>query len=241
MTTLDQSAHKLIDTTSSPQPTKHRSLFSAIGGIFKFAIITLTLITIVTGGFLIGGFLKFADAVSSYSIAKSPPKSAAIVVFTGGISRISEAVKLLESGRGTRLLISGVHSKTSINTLKSKFHIDQRLLDCCIDIDKMASDTISNAAETKKWTTSHNFESLILVTSNYHMPRSMLETKRLLPNTILIPHAVVAADFNSTNWHKDRGSLRLLLSEYSKYVATQIRPLVSKNTMNTIRSSLTSL
>lgn len=229
----------MIDTTNSPQPTNRRSLFSAIGGIFKFSVITLTLVVIVAGGFLIGGFLKFADAVTDYSIAHAPQKSAAIVVFTGGTSRISEAVKLLKDGRGSRLLISGVHPKTTNNTMKSKFDIDQHLLDCCIDIDKMASDTISNAAETKKWTTSHNFESLILVTSNYHMPRSMLETKRLLPDTILIPHAVVTADFKSVNWYKDRGSLRLLLSEYSKYVATQIRPLISKNTMNTIRSSLT--
>ena len=99
MTTHDQSTPKLINTTDSPQPPQKRNLFSYIGGALKYATIIILIALVVSGGFLIGGFLKFADTVTSYSNAQNPiPKSAAIVVFTGGTSRISEAVKLLKNG-----------------------------------------------------------------------------------------------------------------------------------------------
>lgn len=239
-TTDDLSTPELTDTTPNETTPKSHGLFSAIGGFFKLAIIVLILGLIVTGGFLIGGFLKFTDTVTSYATMKSPEKAAAIAVYTGGPSRIDEAVKLLKDGKGQRLLISGVHPDTSITTLGKNFHIDQHLFDCCIDIDRRASNTKGNAVETGKWRSANKFDSLILVTSNYHMPRSLLETRRQLPGIKIAPYPVIAADFNSSEWFKDRDSLKLLLKEYSKYVATQIGPFIPDDTIRTIRSSMAS-
>lgn len=230
----------MVDIMNNEQPVHRRGLFSTIGGIVKFLVIIVTLGLVVAGGFLIGGFLKFTDTVSSYTYVASPAKSAAIVVYTGGPSRIEEAVKLLKAGKGKRLLISGVHPKITQKTLRSKFHIDQFLLDCCIDIDKHASNTLGNAVETAKWSNSHRFDSLIVVTNNFHMPRSVLETRRQLPDIKLIPYPVDTTEFNSENWYKDRSSLNLLFSEYSKYVASQIRPVLPRDTIEAIRSSMTS-
>lgn len=220
--------------------TKHFSTFSVIQGLIKFAFIATSLCLIVAGGFLIGGFLKFTDTVTSYNTSSAVKNASAIVVFTGGNSRIDEAVKLLKDGKGQRLLISGVHQKTSKKTLQAKFHIEENLFDCCIDIDKQAANTHGNAIETGKWSSSHKFDSLIIVTSTYHMPRSLLETQRRLPRVNLTPYPVPTTDFDKKNWYKDQLSLNILLSEYTKYVATQIKPVLADSTIDTIRASLTS-
>ena len=225
---------------SRKRPHNRGSLFSTISGFIKISAILLTLALVIAGGFLIGGFLKFTDTIASYELASKPADAAAIVVYTGGTSRIDEAVKLLKAGKGKRLLISGVNPKITQKTLRSKFHIDQFLLDCCIDIDKQAANTVGNAVETGKWSTKHNFNSLIIVTNNYHMPRSILETNRQLPGVMLTPHPVITDDLKMNTWYKDRHSLNLLFSEYSKYIASQIRPVLSENTIESIRSSMTS-
>lgn len=220
--------------------TESRRTFPFIRGLFKFAFIASALCLIVAVGFLIGGFLKFTDTVTSYNSGSVAKNASAIVVFTGGNSRIDEAVKLLKEGKGKRLLISGVHQKTTQKTLQEKFHIDESLFNCCVDIDKQAANTHGNAIETEKWNSMHKFESLIIVTSSYHMPRSLLETQRRLPGVNLTPYPVPTQDFDNENWYKDQHSLNILLSEYTKYVATQIKPVLAENTIDTIRASLTS-
>ena len=128
-------------------------------GLIKFAFIAISLCLIVAGGFLIGGFLKFTDTVTSYETSAKVKNASAIVVFTGGNSRIDEAVKLLKDGKGQRLLITGVHPNISTKTLQKKFHIEENLFNCCVDIDKQAANTHGNAVETGKWSSSHKFDS----------------------------------------------------------------------------------
>lgn len=230
----------MIYAMDSETHTKSSSIFSVFGGMIKFAFIATSLCLIVAGGFLIGGFLKFTDTVTSYDTNFAVKNASAIVVFTGGTSRIDEAVKLLKDGKGQRLLISGVNQKTSKKTLQKKFHIEENLFNCCVDIDKQAANTHGNAIETGKWSASHKFDSLIIVTSTYHMPRSLLETQRRLPDVNLTPYPVPTTDFDNQNWYKDQLSLNILLSEYTKYVATQIKPVLADSTIDTIRASLTS-
>ncbi len=219
---------------------KRRSVFSIFRGLVKFTFIATALCLIVAGGFLIGGFLKFTDTVTSYNTDIAVKNASAIVVYTGGVSRIAEAVKLLKDGKGQRLLISGVYKNTSKKTLQAQFHIEKKLFDCCIDIDKHATNTQGNAIETGKWSASHQFDSLIIVTSNYHMPRSLLETQRQLPSVNLTPYPVLTMEFDNKNWYKDQLSLNILLSEYTKYVASQIKPVLADSTIDTIRANLTS-
>ncbi len=222
-------------------PAKQRGFASRIAGFFKLLIGLGALGFIIIAGFLIGGFLKFTDTVASYDTKSMPDKSAAIVVYTGGSSRIEEAARLLKQGKGKRLLISGVHPKTSNDSLMKRSGIEPDLFNCCVDIDKQAPDTHGNAVETRKWSTANGYDSLIIVTSTYHMPRSILETHRMLPDVKLIPFAVATHEFDGNRWYRDKNTLRLLLSEYSKYIATQIRPVLTGKALNTIRASLTGL
>ena len=61
---------------------------------------------------VVGGFLWFADAVTSLR-APDGVKADAIVVLTGGYLRIEQALGLLRDGAGRRLLISGAHPSTT--------------------------------------------------------------------------------------------------------------------------------
>jgi uncharacterized SAM-binding protein YcdF (DUF218 family) len=153
-----------------------------------------------------------------------PPRNAdGIVVLTGGSSRVSDAMELLADGYGKRLLISGVHRTNGANDISRTLPDSQGLLSCCVDLDHSAIDTRSNAAETRRWATERGFRSLIVVTSNYHMPRAIAEMSHAMPDIELIPFAVVGDKWREDPWWTSGTTFRLLLSEYAKYVAVEMR------------------
>src|SRR5271169_3955158 len=96
-----------------------------------------------------------------------------IVVLTGGTSRISDALELLAAGRGKRLLITGVNPGTTTGEIAREVVNYDRLLACCVDLDYSALNTLGNAVQARRWGLAHSFQSLIVVTSAYHMPRAL--------------------------------------------------------------------
>src|SRR6202021_118466 len=115
------------------------------------------------------GFLAFLSQLREAE-AKPDRKADGIVVLTGGSSRVSDAMDLLAAGYGKRLLISGVHPASAASDISRSLSDNQSLLSCCVDLDRSAVNTRSNAAETRRWAHERGFKSLIVVTSNYHMP-----------------------------------------------------------------------
>ncbi|WP_454632713.1 YdcF family protein [Bradyrhizobium cenepequi] len=169
------------------------------------------------------GFVAFLSQVRGVEI--QPAHNAdGIVVLTGGSSRVSDAMELLAAGYGKRLLISGVHPTNAASDIsRSLPDSHQALLNCCVDLDRSAVNTRSNAAETRRWAHERGFKSLIVVTSNYHMPRAIVELSHAMPDVELIPFAVVGDKWRDEPWWMSGGTLRLLLSEYVKYVAAEVR------------------
>jgi uncharacterized SAM-binding protein YcdF (DUF218 family) len=172
-----------------------------------------------------GAALGFVGFLSQLRVAELKPSSNAdgIVVLTGGSSRVSDAVELLAKGYGKRLLISGVHPTNSVSDISRSVPDSQALLDCCADLDRSAVNTRSNAAETRRWVHERGFHSLIVVTSNYHMPRAIVEMSHAMPDINLIPFAVVSDKWRDEPWWTNGAAMRLLLSEYVKYVAAEVR------------------
>jgi uncharacterized SAM-binding protein YcdF (DUF218 family) len=144
-----------------------------------------------------------------------------IVVLTGGSSRISDAMELLASKRGRRLLISGVHPTTGQQEISRLMPEYKKIFDCCVDLDRSALNTVGNAIETRRWAKERGFKSLIVVTSNYHIPRAMAELSHQLPDVSLIAFPVVT--HRLTDMWQNEATARLLFYEYLKYMAAQAR------------------
>src|ERR1700710_85758 len=169
--------------------------------------------------------IGFAEFIAQLRGAEAAPSSHAdgIVVLTGGSSRVSDAMELLAGGYGKRLLISGGQPTNAASDLSRSLSDNQSLLSCCVDLDRSAVNTRSNAAETRRWTRERGFKSLIVVTSNYHMPRAIVELSHAMPDVELIPFSVIGDKRRDEPWWTSGATLRLLLSEYAKYVAAEVR------------------
>ena len=168
------------------------------------------------------GFIGFLSQLRG--VEMQPARHAdGIVVLTGGSSRVSDAMELLAAGYGKRLLISGVHPTSAASDISRSLPDNQSLLSCCVDLDHSAVNTRSNAAQTRRWAHERGFRSLIVVTSNYHMPRAIVELSHAMPDIELIPFVVVGDKWRDEPWWTSGAALRLLLSEYVKYVAAEMR------------------
>jgi uncharacterized SAM-binding protein YcdF (DUF218 family) len=141
-----------------------------------------------------------------------------IVVLTGAASRIPDAIELLAAERGKRLLITGVHRATSTKEIARLTPLYARFFACCIDLDRSALNTFGNAIETKRWARQHNFNSLIVVTSNWHMPRAMVELEHQLPDVTLIAFPVMSEKVKTEPWWSSIDTARFLFAEYLKYL-----------------------
>jgi uncharacterized SAM-binding protein YcdF (DUF218 family) len=185
----------------------------------RAAIVATLALLFVGAGF---GFIGFLSQLRGAE--EKPARNAdGIVVLTGGSSRVSDAMELLAAGYGKRLLISGVHPTNNVADISRTLPDSHKLLNCCVDLDRSAVDTRGNAAETRRWAKERGFKSLIVVTSNYHMPRAVVELSHAMPDITLIPFAVVGDRWRDEPWWTSGPTLRLLLSEYAKYVAAEVR------------------
>src|ERR1700685_2131196 len=146
-----------------------------------------------------------------------------IVVLTGGTSRITDALELLAAGRGKRLLITGVNPGTTTGDIARQVVDYDRILACCVDLDYSALNTLGNAVEARRWAIEHGFQSLIVVTSAYHMPRALAELAHQLPDATLIPFPVVSDRLRIEPWWSNSETTRLVLSEYLKYLFAKVR------------------
>ncbi len=173
----------------------------------------------------VAGFVVF---VANLPAPKPAPKPAqGIVALTGGDERVTAAVNLLETNNGQRLLISGVHPRTTKDELKKLSHGGKRF-DCCADLGYAAENTRGNAQEAARWARAHRFKSLIVVTASYHMPRSLTEFQAAMPGVKLEPYSVEPEDIDLQGWWHDTRALRVLQGEYAKYLASTLRNAIDR-------------
>jgi uncharacterized SAM-binding protein YcdF (DUF218 family) len=178
----------------------------------------------------LAGLLAFAGRVQQSTPAPQPDAVDGIVALTGPNSneRIAAALGLLQDGMGRRLLISGVNPGATREDIRNVSKPARRLYDCCVDLGFMAADTVGNARETADWARSMRFKRLIVVTADYHMPRAMLELRAVMrePQFELQTYAVPTPALKARGWWRRPRSARLMVMEYSKYLAILAREAV---------------
>jgi len=188
------------------------------GGLVRGALI----IAAGMGLAFVIGFITFLQSLERAEPA-SLAKADAIVALTGGADRIPDAIGWLEQGHGERLLISGVSSQTSIDQIAQKSPRLKNWLRCCVDIDQRAVNTVGNAEETRRWALARGYQSLVVVTSSYHMPRALVELRRHMPGVTLIAAPVVTERLQVLDVWRDPALLKILVSEYGKFIVAYLR------------------
>ncbi len=169
----------------------------------KRIIISFFTIIVVTLVLWVAGFFYYIHYTNSYVV--NNVATDAIAVFTGGKQRISTGVQLLKAGYAPVLFISGVESLAQLK---------QFLIENSVNTDHViyglnASSTKDNAKEVADFISSHSVRSIRLVTSSYHMPRALEETRQQAPyGTVIVPHPVFS---NQPNY-------LVFFKEYHKYM-----------------------
>ena len=177
---------------------------------------------------LLLGFVGFALSLprEEFSI---PVQAEGVVALTGGSDRVLDAATLLASGQARRMLITGVNPSTRSSLLAKILPVSRELFDCCVDLGYQALDTAGNAKETRDWAREHNItRTLIIVTSNYHMPRALVEISAALPKVELYPFPVVSEHIDVADWISDLRVARFVGKEYMKYIGSLLRTKLFK-------------
>ena len=175
-------------------------------------ILTLFLILILSH------FIFFLSLVKNFKSNYSTFTSIdSIVVLTGDKFRISKGMEILSNGIGEKLLLSGVNKNIKIINIKNEFPKYKNYFDCCVDIDNISSNTFENSRETFLWLEKNKYISVLVVSSDYHMPRVKLEFERFFETGNTYYHPV-----NSNNDVNAIGKIKKLFFEYVKYMRTYI-------------------
>lgn len=160
------------------------------------------------------GFLVWFLGLTWFAIFLPQPanvsiKTDAVVVLTGGPGRLQRGIEIVSAGEAKRMMVSGVDPSVRRAELEEAVNIPRKLSRCCIDLDKASVDTISNARETARWLAGHEYKSVRLVTSDWHLLRAELELRHSVDGSVKIVGDAVPSSF----------SLTQLFMEYNKLLA----------------------
>ncbi|HLI66666.1 MAG TPA: YdcF family protein [Caulobacteraceae bacterium] len=168
------------------------------------------------------GLWAFATRVAALDPPTDPPTADGVVALTGANDeRISVAMKLLADGHAQRLLVSGVNRAATAADIRGVGRAAGHEFDCCVDLGFSAKSTVGNARETADWAHAKGFKSLIVVTSDWHIPRAMLELHEALPEAVLTPYPVKTPGLDGW-WRSGEGARRMTV-EYCKYLVILAR------------------
>jgi uncharacterized SAM-binding protein YcdF (DUF218 family) len=176
-----------------------------IKGLFSLLVLVALILTVL-----------FVDFVyKTFSVRQRDVRTDAVVVLAGGKGRIEEGVRLYREGKGERLFLIGVDPSVR----KSDLFVEkpgQRGGDQ-VYLEKVSRNTLENAILARQMLSTYNVRSMLLITSRYHMKRSLLLFRQVFPKDVAIYPYPVTVSSSSDGWWSHGGSIRLLFSEFYKY------------------------
>jgi len=184
--------------------------------------------TVVVAGFLwAGGFLHFVAGLPR-AVADPDRVTDGIVVLTGTSDRLYAGLDLVRAGKGKRVLITGVDRANDRAALRRALKRGLAEFDCCADLGWEARDTAGNAREAADWAAKNGYRSLRVVTARDHMPRSLLEMRRVMPDIELVAHPVFSNGPRTTTWKGRAIRASRLVGEFNKYLVSLFRARLTR-------------
>lgn len=167
------------------------------------------------------------DASSLHAVTAAD----AVIVATGGSGRLAAGIALLKAERAPTLFISGVDPTVARDRIRELIPpppagLSVETIECCVALGYGARDTVGNAREVAEWMSENDFDSLILVTSGYHLPRTLLEFRHAMPEARMELVAVSSADVRTDDFWRNPGSFALLAAEWSKFLFANVRMML---------------
>jgi uncharacterized SAM-binding protein YcdF (DUF218 family) len=171
------------------------------------------------------GLFGFAASIPS-AVMDEASRNEGIIVLTGGSGRLQTGLRLLAEGKAKKLFVSGVYQGIDVSKLLEMSRHSPEELSCCVEIGHSAGNTAGNAAESAAWMRQQGYGSARIVTSSYHMPRSLLEFRHAMPKATLVPHPVFPEHVKQSRWWAWPGTAALIVGEYNKFILAWSRQAV---------------
>ena len=149
----------------------------------------------------------------------------AIVSLAGASGRLDKGLDLLLAGRADVLLLSGIGKGTTLHDIFPDR--EQEVGDRVVLLEDRSTSTYENAIEA--WAAlsavrQGKLHDVVLLTSSYHMERSLLVFREVFPADVAIhPYPVDSDGVTRAAWWKDARGRKVVLTEYAKYVWYRIR------------------
>lgn len=160
--------------------------------------------------------------INSYG-QKLSQKPDAIVVLTGGSNRIEEGLDIMSNHGCHNLFISGVNRDVSRHDILGRIQKNTNVASCDLELGYTARNTHENAQEVIAWLNKKNYKSMVLVTSHYHLPRSLLEFRAIAPDIAIYPYAVYPDMSQKTYMESAVSRSWIVIKEFHKYLSAWIR------------------
>jgi len=174
-------------------------------GIFSLLVILLVVAAVL--------FVDFT--YKTFSVRQRDVDTDAIVVLAGGRGRVEEGIRLFRENKGKYLFLIGVDPMVRKQELFQERRGEN--LSSRVFLENASRNTLENALYGREILSRKDIRSIRLITSRYHMKRATLLFRSTLPRDIAIyPHPVDTVNLKEA-WWRDKGSFRLLFSEFYKY------------------------
>ena len=163
------------------------------------------------------GFIIFLKKIQ-YNKVNFNSQTEGIAVLTGGKGRINLGLELFDKNRNLKLIISGVDKKVSNKSIIPNNFKDKSN----ITIDKVSESTYQNAKIINKWTSKYKLQNVTIITSYYHMPRSMMLMQLMAPNINFYAYPVKKKISNKISFKENILYYFFLIEEYIKYLLSYL-------------------
>ena len=187
--------------------------------IFKTILIIFCTVVVLWAA----GLAAFMINVVTMAPQSEDETTDAIVVLTGGRDRVEEGLSLFAKGRASHLFISGVHKDVKKSEILSRWSGNTALPPCCVTLGYEATTTRQNAQETRQWIEEKDYQSIRLVTGNYHMPRAYTELAHALPGIDIYANPMKQPELEYLSGR----FAKLIFVEYHKWLYRKLTLLVT--------------
>lgn len=180
---------------------------------------------------------EFLSSIGQALLVKNEyEKADVIVVFGGGerTERVDHALYLYKQKYAEQIFLSGGigRSLTTVPwAVRMQQYAEKHVPRERIYIDAEAESTFDNAKHTIDLMKKNNWKKAIIVTSPYHMRRSIWILKQLSKSESIdlkwIPNATTNSSVSSKSWWKDKWTRKVVVEEYAKYFLYRVRYILT--------------